>query len=496
MDCMVCNNACQLVPGSVTGFCGDGVTQSAQGEECDQPTAPCAYGQMSCMTCDAQCKRTPGEVTGFCGDGQVQGAQEQCDAPTMPCPYGQMSCMTCRNCQNTPGQVTGYCGDGQVQAGSGEECDGAATMACPAGTIGDTTCLATCKFTAACSKPVAAGSGFYHSCAIFQNGTMRCWGSSDGNPGGLRPSLVAGAVTVKQMVGGNSHTCFLLANETVRCLGEGYYGQLGTGGTGDRTTPATVIGVTGAKQLTAGENFTCALLSNGTVKCWGDGYQGQLGDGQSSPSSTPVVVAGLSNVTSIAAGFSHACATRTDGSVRCWGSGYEGQLGDGRSTSADVIVAVSSITNAKAVAAHQNQTCALLTTGQVRCWGWNGWGQLGDGSQNNRPSPAPAISGLSGVEQVVMGGFHTCARLTSGAVKCWGGGDVGQLGDGTTTYNRSIPGAAVSGISAAVDITAGRAHTCAVLQTGETRCWGTNSGYQLGTMMFVQYSATPLPVEF
>jgi hypothetical protein len=57
MDCMVCNTSCQLVPGNVTGFCGDGVIQPENAEECDEPTAPCPYGQMRCMSCDAQCKR-------------------------------------------------------------------------------------------------------------------------------------------------------------------------------------------------------------------------------------------------------------------------------------------------------------------------------------------------------------------------------------------------------------------------------------------------------
>jgi hypothetical protein len=100
---------------SIDGVCGNG---AVDGAEACEPTGmnDCELGQMDCMVCNNSCELVPGNVTGFCGDGAVQAAQEQCDGPTMPCPYGQMSCMTCRNCQNTPGQVTGYCGDGVVQA--------------------------------------------------------------------------------------------------------------------------------------------------------------------------------------------------------------------------------------------------------------------------------------------------------------------------------------------------------------------------------------------
>jgi alpha-tubulin suppressor-like RCC1 family protein len=76
-------------------------------------------------------------------------------------------------------------------------------------------------------------------------------------------------------------------------------------------------------------------------------------------------------------------------------------------------------------------SCARLADGAVRCWGNNGSGQLGDGTVVDRRAPV-AVAGLDGVAQLAAGGEHTCARMLDGTVRCWGLNASGQLGDGTT----------------------------------------------------------------
>lgn len=89
---------------------------------------------------------------------------------------------------------------------------------------------------------------------------------------------------------------------------------------------------------------------------------------------------------------------------------------------------------------------------------------------------APAVTDLQ--RRVTAGNLHSCAILDTGQVRCWGGNGNGQLGNGTTTA--STAPVLVSGLSAVVQLSAGGFHTCALLHGGGVRCWGLNGNGQLG----------------
>ncbi len=189
----------------------------------------------------------------------------------------------------------------------------------------------------------------------------------------------------------------------------------------------------------------------------------------------------------ITAGGDHTCAILDDGSVRCWGSNSDGQLGDGTTTSRNTPTALSSWPSGRtavAITAGGYHTCAILDDGSVRCWGYNSGGQLGDGTTTSRNTPTAIMwwnpSGRT-TAAITAGDYHTCAIFDDGSVRCWGWNDDGQLGDGTTTSrNTSTALSSWPSGRTAVAITAGDYHTCAILDDGSVRCWGYNNHGQLG----------------
>jgi alpha-tubulin suppressor-like RCC1 family protein len=196
----------------------------------------------------------------------------------------------------------------------------------------------------------------------------------------------------------------------------------------------------------------------------------------------------------ISAGFEHTCALTRGGAVKCWGENKDGQLGDGTTTSRLTPVLVDGLSSGVvAIEAGRSHTCALTNSGAVKCWGYNEDGELGDGTMISRLTPV-LVSGLSsGVKAINVGRYHTCAINSSGAAICWGYNVDGQLGDGTTT-NRLVPVPVNSLSSGVAAIAAGIAHTCAITNVGAVKCWGENEEGALGDGTTIG-KFTPVPVN-
>jgi alpha-tubulin suppressor-like RCC1 family protein len=145
-----------------------------------------------------------------------------------------------------------------------------------------------------------------HTCARLDDGSTKCWGQNDGaqlgdgtlQDRGTQPAHMGVGLaaldlgpgrTVLQIAPGYRHTCALLDNGAVKCWGQASAGQLGSGDTqarGDQlgemgaSLPVVDLGPGRlATRLTAGVDHTCARLDNADIKCWGDNNIGQLGLG-------------------------------------------------------------------------------------------------------------------------------------------------------------------------------------------------------------------------
>jgi alpha-tubulin suppressor-like RCC1 family protein len=342
---------------------------------------------------------------------------------------------------------------------------------------------------------VTLAGGGEHNCAILDDTTVKCWGynsagqlglgfvASRGNgPGQMGDALptvdLGTGRTAVQLDGGAEHTCAVLDNGALKCWGANDFGQLGLGDTAYRgdgpgemgdALPAVDLGPgRTALQVSAGGFHTCALLDNLTVKCWGRNDRGQLGLGDTANrgdgpgemgTSLPAVALGAGlTVDTLAMGELHACALFTNHTVKCWGFGAFGALGLGdvgdRGTGPGEMGAslptIDLGTGRTALAiAVGHHTCALLDNLTVKCWGFGDFGQLGQGNTNwigdspgEMGDSLPAIAVGTGVTPDLMVAmlYDTCILTTNDLVKCWGGNLNGQLGQGDNIYRGDGPG--------------------------------------------------------
>ncbi|WP_052555609.1 DUF4215 domain-containing protein [Enhygromyxa salina] len=467
-----------------------------------------------------------GDGDGDTGDGDTGDGDGEpgCDEPGCPCTGDTcgpgLACVE-GTCQET------ICGDGEVQGD--EECeDGNA--------IDGDGCDNDCTFT----RVARVEAGIHHSCALIDGGAIVCWGrgefgqlgyGNDNNVGDDELPSDVGPVALPSPVIkldlGGQHSCAILQDGGLRCWGLNDRGQLGNGtinNIGDDESLANLppVSVPPAIDIEAGERHTCARVGNGEVRCWGLNEQGQLGYGNTNDPVPemllPGVAVSLGPVTSkLALGYWHSCVNFVDGGVRCWGRNGLGQLGQGHlehigdnelpsSTELVQIIppALPANTEVVSVALGGNHGCALLGGGEIMCWGANGSGQLGYGDLNNvgdddvPSSRVPVDIGGPAVE-VTCGANHTCARRDDGEVLCWGDNSVGQLGLGNTNNigDDELPVIAgpvqLGGV--ATQVSAGGNHTCALLEGGDVRCWGQNNFSQLGLGSSVTVGDNETPAE-
>ena len=358
---------------------------------------------------------------------------------------------------------------------------------------------------------LAVSAGFFHTCALFEGGAVRCWGriENDSVFGTVRGLLGTNAVARNQL------------------------------GFVDPLTTSDVRLAEPAVQISAATSgaHTCALLASGAVSCWGFNAEGQCGNGtrleQGADSNEPLPVLTFgAPAIQVKAASGHTCVLLATGELTCWGEGNLGRLGYGDQT--DRLEPQGGVPiggRAIQIAAGLSATCALLENGRVRCWGGNRDGELGYGhdlpiGDDETPEQAASLPGppgrtLLGGDLPLAGGGVVqvteivedrafCARFVGGALRCWGKNNKGQLGYGhaesnATRFtpdqlvvrpagnNRNAGGDLALGGSALALADGGR---CALLVSGSLYCWGDNDDGELGLpAQFPAGSLTHTPVE-
>lgn len=392
-------------------------------------------------------------------------------------------------------------------------------------------------------RAVDVAAGGMHSCALLEDGTVRCWGArhwgqlGEGSMGSKTGEILEGltepaeavplASAAVDIAAGYFHTCAALDTGEVQCWGANYMGALGDGGDanfmlaanpdGVRATPEPTFvldqegsRLNGATRLDAGHSVTCAGSDDGAIGCWGTlsgPTRGQHFAGDDPPewhSETPLndfegfdvelsAPIPFLDAVQLSAGNLHTCGRLADGRVQCVGREFHGQNGDGHNGGgatnagawwheADQYMPqdVVGLTDAVTVAAGGSHTCVLHDGGAVSCWGNNAVGQAGPNRTGEDIVTEPvSVPGISAVA-IDAGGSHTCAIDEGATVWCWGSEYYGKLGNGADHPSERGTVVQVEGLSDVVAISTNHAHTCAVTGAGRVYCWGYNEFGQLG----------------
>ena len=147
-----------------------------------------------------------------------------------------------------------------------------------------------------------------------------------------------------------------------------------------------------------------------------------------------------------AVGADHACAVLDSGVTKCWGWNDYGQVIKGGDSMYLSPTTVDLGGTPVILSAGSKFTCAVLESNETKCWGVNGFGQIGMGlvRGSNFPGdsilPPTRVEGLGATPVLLSCGYHhACAVLESGAMKCWGEGENGQLGNGCPAREPTFP---------------------------------------------------------
>lgn len=287
--------------------------------------------------------------------------------------------------------------------------------------------------------------GIEAACAVTWGGGVKCWGKNSNGilratPGTLPSSNIAveiypidsGAKSVR--VGGK-HACALFNNGTVTCWGHGAYGQLGNGAvTATVVNPYTTPFSTAVK-IDVARDTTYVVTAAGALYAFGQDTYGQLGNGATLANALSPVVVQAAGVTDIWAGKYGACA-RVGSTIKCWGDNSFGQVGTGSSSPAVqptplATTMFGSSSTVISLPGGDGTTCVVstVTPGTGSCLGYNALGQLGMGTTSTVEYLPQTPSGYNSGTVQMSGGYINICSYHNGHIKCAGDNTYGQIGD-------------------------------------------------------------------
>lgn len=309
---------------------------------------------------------------------------------------------------------------------------------------------------AARTKFVSLSAGSYHACAIDVEGAVWCWGDAeDGSlgvqpvpdlcqvrgpmfgPNGLRqcahsPVRVPVPGRFVAISSGANTSCALDDQGTAWCWGEQHESE----------GPVRIPLDAPLKTLSVARGRGCGLtVSGGSVRCWR--WPRERDDSFETPIEEQEWIA-------LAVTTAHACAIAADSTAWCWGNDADAALGRGRGEhqqgTGSAVAPIAVRGHFRAIVVTAKRSCAVTGNDRLFCWGRLGRDAADDECLQSNAVPESksctstprATWGEQRVKDVTLGWTHSCALLASGESACWGANDWGELGDGTRLASAAL----------------------------------------------------------
>ncbi len=280
---------------------------------------------------------------------------------------------------------------------------------------------------------------------------------------------------IRDLTLGSGHTCVLFENGRVHCYGHSQ--ALGNGRYEKVVTTEGVVPEQGPvktsarfSMIQASGDETCGLSKiDSSVWCWGTRVGSAFKQGLALyPAEYGAL--GRDNV-ELGLGADRVCVLKKDTSVWCE------RLSTGP--------AEEVLRGAQSLYVRNYFACAKMSDGTLQCWGSNLNGELGRGTVSDSnagewsEAPGPVLLGDTRVEQVRLAAVAACGLTRELTIWCWGAADFSLFADGRYERSEEPDPAVIQTRPKKLDIPVrirdlvlGTTTACVIAEDRSVWCWG------------------------